>query len=635
MVLGLLAGCIAVANERAVGADARKPNPTNGAGDPLPLLLRETPKPNYGVAVPAAISGRVTRDLLGNTTGVEGVSVTDGYSVAKTDAKGDYTLTPKPSAVFVYITRPSGYDIVGDWYKPVAREVHFALRPAEADESDYTFVHVTDTHVSTDPISVEGLSRFVTELNTLSPRPRFVINSGDLISLSKALEGSAATAHTQIRNYVGIMNHLAMPYYNVAGDHTDSSYRLADFPRGDHRCGKPLFWEYLGPHFFSFEYGKIHFMSVDNAYHLGQRQINGREYPTLEVQPMHTAWMREDMANRTKGSFVVSASEGSLCDGCPGFGEMASQYDVRMQLTGDIHVVSQKLAGRKPRFVPYRTGGALSGCWWNPKCKTLCPDLSPQGYLIYRVRGEEMAVFYKGLGQRVAIVSHRVGAPWQGRVLVRAHVVQPRRDETLEYALDGKSWRAMKEVGRPFYRAVYEATVASTAIPDGLVKLEIRSSDTGETRSRWFVVVNRSSPTAFPTGATLAFTTAARVQKTPVAPSGKVNVLFNDQVVGELLPGGLKDYSFPIPAAVLETVNTLRFRFAEPGDGMNISNPALTVQGKPFLDPRDQAVKTVRIAHWGTDAADWGGFVVGDGDLSETPFIRRQNTFCFVLLGTD
>ena len=387
----------------------------------LELILRETPKPDYGVAVPARITGHISLHVAGTARGAEGVSVTDGFTVVKSDARGAYTLVPDPRAVFVYITRPSGLDIQGDWYKPLAVEVDFALEPASHDEDEYVFVHVTDTHVSQSPRSLAGLSHFVREVNTLTPKPRFVVNSGDLLSLHKALISSPAAGHEDFRNYVGIMNHLDMPHYNVAGDHTDSSYRLDEFPRGHLHCGKPLYWEYLGPHFYSFEYGRIHFASIDFGYHLGQRQIlvggKNLEYPTLEVQPAHVEWMKQDMAQRTPRTFVITTAENDLTKHCPGFTEMAQQQDVRLQLVGDIHVVSHKA-----RPVPYRSGGALSGCWWNPEARQLCPDLSPQGYLIFHVKGEKLDAFYKGLGRRVEISSHRLGAAWQGRVEVQAHL---------------------------------------------------------------------------------------------------------------------------------------------------------------------------------------------------------------------
>jgi len=611
-------------------APASQPEPV------LHLLLKDTPQPDYGSPVPPIVSGRVVLDENGNAgadpqeAGLAGVSISDGYSVVTTGAEGDYTITPNPAAVFINVTRPSGHEVVGSWYRPLAPAVDFLVKPAAFSEEQYTFVQVTDTHISTNPTALQTLSRFVREVNALSPAPRFVLNSGDLLDLSKSLDDPPATGHAYFRNYVGLMNHLAMPYYNVAGDHTDSSYRLQEFPRGDHRCGKPLYWEYLGPHFFSFEYGRIHFMSVDFGYHLGQKQIKvqgvDKEYPTYEVQPMHIAWMQQDLAKRTPGSFVVTTAEYDLSQHCPGFPEMARQYDVRLQLTGDDHIVTYETQG-----VPYRCGGSLSGCWWNPQCEGLGPDLSPQGYLIYHVRGEELECFYKGVGQRVAIVSPRFGAIWQGEVKIHAHVVQPQPQETLHYSLNGQDWRAMREVDRPFYRALYEATVDSTALPDGLLEFRVRSTADGEVRPCVFVVANGRTSAPPGDGATLTFTVGKAHLTDPHPPTEKVEVLFNDTVMGVLAPQARETYSFPLPAASLKKANTLRFRFAQPADGLDLSRPVLTFQGHSVEDPRAAAIQQVKTSHWGVESATWGGFIVGDGGLREGPFLHRQQEFGFVL----
>ena len=312
----------------------QEPNFPQPEAEVLDLLLRETPKPNYDAAVPSQITGRVLLHDSGRVSGAAGISVTDGYTVVTTDAQGAYSLTSSSDAVFIYVTRPAGHNVQGGWYKLLAANVDFEIKAATADEEEYIFVHVTDTHVSQSRRSLTGLSRFVREVNSLTPQPRFVVNSGDLLNLHKALLNTPAAGQADFRNYVGIMNHLAMPYYSVSGDHTDSSHRLDPFPRGDHRCGKPLYWEHLGPHFFSFEYGSIHFVSVDFGYHLGQRQIpvNGKdlEYPTNEVQPMHAEWMRQDMAGRMDGTFVVTTSEADLEDHCPDFAQMAAEHDVRL-----------------------------------------------------------------------------------------------------------------------------------------------------------------------------------------------------------------------------------------------------------------------------------------------------------------
>jgi hypothetical protein len=83
---GLVVGCGAFTPERSLGAHDGEAQPASDTGEPLGLLLRVTPKPNYGLPVPKQITGRVTLGSKGKSAGVEGVSVTDGYSVVKTDA---------------------------------------------------------------------------------------------------------------------------------------------------------------------------------------------------------------------------------------------------------------------------------------------------------------------------------------------------------------------------------------------------------------------------------------------------------------------------------------------------------------------------------------------------------------------
>jgi hypothetical protein len=144
------------------------------------------------------------------------------------------------------------------------------------------------------------------------------------------------------------------------------------------------------------------------------------------------------------------------------------------------------------------------------------------------------------------------------------------------------------------------------------------------------VVANGAAPTTFSDVASLTFT-VGKVSDIAKAPSGKVDVRFNGKVIGVLAPNGHQQYSFVIPASDLKRTNTLSFGLATPGDGMSLSSPVLTLRDRAFRDPRDEALRRVRVAHWGSQSADWGGFIVGDGELNEGPFHRKQDVFGFVL----
>ena len=585
----------------------------------LERLLRDTPKPAYGIPLPATVRGRVVLDANGNAMadpdeiGAPNVSVSDGYSVARTDALGAYAITPSPSAVFIFITRPSGHDLAGHWYKPVTEQVDFTLKPSGGDETDFTFVQLTDAHVSTLRRSLEGLSEFVTEVNSLRPAPLFVFNSGDLVNLDKQLNASVETGHEYFRNYVGIMNHLTMPYRNVAGDHTDSRYRLEDFPPGDHRAGKALYWEYLGPNLFSFEYGRLHFVSIDSIYHM-------EDGTSQQVIPEHVAWLRQDLQSRTPGTISLTASEHHLEGYLPGFVELAGECDIRLQLVGDMHVVSEK---QLP--VPSRIHGALSGTWWNGPCA----DLSPQGYMIYHVQGESLECFYKGLGERVAIVSPGYGSLLSGQVTLQAHLVRPQDGEALEFSVAGGDWQHMTQVGRPFYRALYEATWDTNDLPDGLVEVSVRSMPDGETRTRMFVITNGKSSQASPVGATLTFS-VGNVIGSALAPPAPVQVQVNGTAVGAIEAGHKGECSFQVPANVLSKVNVLTFDRAALDEPFTITHPSLTLGEKVIEDPTSAAVRQVQLNHWGEEVVSRAGFVIGD-DPYETSFCMAQERFYFVL----
>ncbi|MCP4511776.1 MAG: hypothetical protein GY826_35850, partial [Fuerstiella sp.] len=145
-------------------SNGQETNSSGAESEILNLLLRNTPQPDYGAVVPPQISGRVLIRGSEGMSGAAGVSVTDGYSVVTTDTQGGYRLTPAADAVFIYMTRPAGHDVQGDWYKPLATSVDFELQAANTDEDEYIFVHVTDTHVSQNRRSLRGLSRFVREV---------------------------------------------------------------------------------------------------------------------------------------------------------------------------------------------------------------------------------------------------------------------------------------------------------------------------------------------------------------------------------------------------------------------------------------------------------------------------------------
>ena len=109
-------------------------------------------------------------------------------------------------------------------------------------------------------------------------------------------------------------------------------------------------------------------------------------------------------------------------------------------------------------------------------------------------------------------------------------------------------------------------------------------------------------------------------------------MVINGTVVGALEQGEQKAYAFPVAWKRLRRANLLSFRFAQLDDGITLTSPSLTRQDLTYRDPRDEAIRQIKAAHWGEAAVDWGGYIVGNAQPpDETPFDRRQNIFCFIL----
>ena len=45
---------------------------------------------------------------------------------------------------------------------------------------------------------------------------------------------------------------------------------------------------------------------------------------------------------------------------------------------------------------------------------------------------------------------------------------------------------------------------------------------------------------------------------------------------------------------------------------MSLTSPVISYQDRAIRDPRDEAVRQVKIGHWGDKAADWGGYIAAN-----------------------
>ena len=220
------------------------------------------------------IEGYVFNDKNNNGTrekneeGIKDVLVSDQLEIVATNAEGLYRLEHKSDRDYVFVSQPNGYVVKGSFWKSIGKSpspssVDFPL-VAAPKSTTFTFIHASDTHLSEQ--SLPRLQKLKSLVDSL--KPAFMLVTGDLIK--DALRVSEKEAAGLYELYVREIGKFALPVWNVPGNHEIFGIeRHKSLVSESHPLyGKKMYRHYLGPDYYSFSYGGIHFMGLNSVdYH--------------------------------------------------------------------------------------------------------------------------------------------------------------------------------------------------------------------------------------------------------------------------------------------------------------------------------------------------------------------------------
>ena len=233
------------------------------------------------------IQGRVFEDRNGNTLmdrgemGIPNVAVSDQVHTTMTDQYGNFLLETGNDFPYLFVTQPSGY--TGTWYYSKAPKVNFPLRKS-GTQQHFKFIHASDTHI--DSLTLPRMKRFREMAD--STGADFLIITGDLIK--DALRVDEATARNYYELYLNEIKKFKMPVYSSVGNHEifgierDKSLVSTEHPL----YGKKMYRHYLGPNYYSFNYGGIHFIAVDGVDYQNLYYFGG-------VDSLQLQWLENDL----------------------------------------------------------------------------------------------------------------------------------------------------------------------------------------------------------------------------------------------------------------------------------------------------------------------------------------------------
>ena len=237
--------------------------------------------------------------------GIAGVAVSDLRDVTSTGADGAYALALAPDAAVVAVSLPDGWSAPARFWRlletpgpgkplPPRERIDFPLvrRPAS---TAFTFLHASDTHLSEASLPRMRLLRALVE----AKKPDFVIITGDLV------RDALRVGETEARGYYELLTKelalFTVPVFVVPGNHDIFGIeRASSHVDRDHPMyGRALCRSYVGPEYFSFTWGGIHFLGLqsvdaDDTWYYGH------------IDAAQLEWVGRDLARVPPGMPVVT-----------------------------------------------------------------------------------------------------------------------------------------------------------------------------------------------------------------------------------------------------------------------------------------------------------------------------------------
>ena len=381
-------------------------------------------------------------------TPLEGVAVSDGFTIVKTDKKGLYNLVSEKKNGNVFITIPSGYEATvaaGDvqpqyWAaltadKGSAERHDFCLKKVDNDK--HIMLAITDIHLSNQLGDIEQLKTIVmprikeeVEKYRQQGIPVYTMCMGD--SSFDLFWYDFLFDIKDFRTTIGKIGYPT-PIFHTMGNHDNDG---ATEPNADTDFNATKkYRDTFGPTYYSFNIGKVHYIMLDNLRYLNEKRKNmkpgknmagARNYDHIVVEEQ-MEWLRKDLAmiedkttpivvgmhcpvyrmksehNSTElYSYFSDENGGRTLPPALYFSEAFKEFKEVHYLTGHTHKLITthcKYSTDYPQLANTidHNVSAICGAWWFTAAHGgphLAPDGSPAGFSVFPVEDKSIEWYF-------------------------------------------------------------------------------------------------------------------------------------------------------------------------------------------------------------------------------------------------
>lgn len=409
--------------------------------------------------------------------GLSGVRVSNGLDIVKTDVNGQYSLTVgddsilfviKPRGLmtpidenrlpkFYYIHKPLGSP-KGLKYAgiaptgPLPETIDFPL--TEQVEPDTFKVLVFGDTQPNNMQEIEWLAHDVIE-EVIGTDSVFGLSLGDLV-------GDNLNLFQPLNE---VISTIGIPWYNVYGNHDMN--RLAT----DDRYADETFERVYGPTCYSFDWGPVHFINIDNVY-FAQNDEKTSTYFS-EVGERQLTFIRNDLAYVPKDQLVVVSMHIPLTEmrDVKKLMNLLGERPNTLSLSAHTHIQRDDFVGPEHGWLGddphhHHNHATTSGSWWQGTLDeigiphTTMRDGAPNGYGIFTFSENQYSIRFKA-ARRPADYQMNIWAPWEvavtdaGKTDVLVNIFGGTERSTVEFRLsETGEWKQMTYMPQkdPFFK---------------------------------------------------------------------------------------------------------------------------------------------------------------------------------------